>query len=157
MIAESDLSFRLYKDIYGSGKVSYDDKSGGINLLKYGFLWQGTPGFNVGIDYNHIGDKYSIDGKVHHKVSASTEIASAFELDLNTKKIEILAAVKTKLDEKVTFASRVNHIGIWDLAFTAKVTDQLSATFTTGGSTKGIFDGKVGDESYSGLSFKFSL
>lgn len=51
----------------------------------------------------------------------------------------------------------MNHIGIWDLAFTAKVTDQLQATFTTGGSTKGIFDGKVGDESYSGLSFKFSL
>ena len=78
-------------------------------------------------------------------------------MNLDTRQISFQSAVKHRLDNNVTLGGRVNQDGIWDLSFTAKLTDQLTATFTHGGTSKGVFDQKTGDESYSGLTFKFNL
>lgn len=156
LFAKVDLLARVYKNVFFAGKLVYEDDIKAINDLSYG-LRVGDSNFNLGFDYNHIGDKHSIDGRLYHKASESTEVATGVELDLDTSKIALQTALKYKLDDRVTIASRVDHFGLWDLAFTAKLSDQLTTTFTTGGTSKGIFDGKTGEESYSGLSFKLSL
>jgi hypothetical protein len=155
--AQVDLLARLAKNIYGGTELVYDDKAKALILLKYGLFWKAQKNFNLGLEYNHIGDRQSLDGTIYHKASAYTKIASSFSLDMASKKIGLKTAVEHELDAKTTLKSRIDNFGALDLALTSSLSDKLSATFSTGGNLSGFFSGKSSDESYSGLSFKFSL
>lgn len=135
----------------------YDDKAKGIIFLKYGLFCKAVKNFNIGLEYNHIGDKYSVDGSVYHKASAQTTVGSTFCLDLNTKKIGMKAAFDHKLDAQTTLKTRFDNFGALDVTATSKLSDKLTASFTTGGNVSAFFSGKTNDEAYSGLNFKFSL
>jgi hypothetical protein len=40
--------------------------------------------FAIGAEYNHIGDRQSVDAKLYHKGNSQTEVATAVELNLGT-------------------------------------------------------------------------
>lgn len=155
--AQIDILARLTKNVYGGTELIYDDKAKGLIFLKYGLFWKVEKNFNVGVEYNHIGDKYSLDGSVYHRATPLTSVGSTFSLDFNTKKIGMKAAFNHTLDAHTAIKTRVDSFGALDVTATAKISDKLTASFTTGGNISAFFSGKTNDEAYSGLNFKFSL
>ncbi len=98
--------------------IGYESSIRSVNKLSYGLRYD-VSNFNLGFDYNHIGDKHSIDGRLYHKASERFEVAAGAELDLDAKKIGLETGLRYKLDDKVTIGARGNHFGQWDLAFDA--------------------------------------
>ena len=135
----------------------YDDKAKALIMLKYGLFWKAQKNFNLGLEYNHIGDKTSLDGTVYHNVNPFTKIGSTFSLDFTSKKIGMKTAIETKLDETTTVKSRIDNFGALDLVFSSRLSDKLEASFSTGGNMSAFFSGRSNDEAYSGLAFKFTL
>ena len=55
--ASVDLLARLQKNLYGGAQIVYDDKAKGLTLLRYGLFHKAAKDFNLGLEYNHIGDR----------------------------------------------------------------------------------------------------
>ena len=72
LMAQTDMIARLTKNIYGGAKIVYDDKAKAIDMQKYGLFWKAQKNFLVGLEYNQVGDKSSVDASFNHKIDIST-------------------------------------------------------------------------------------
>lgn len=75
-------------------------------------------------------------------MNENTSLGSKAKWDLNYKSISNTFALEHKMNNESTIKGRVDTFGKTDFVIKNKLSDQLTAIFTTGGNISGFFNPK---------------
>jgi hypothetical protein len=155
IMGETDIVARLTKRVYGGAKIIYDDKAKAVDLSRYGVFWKAQKNFLIGLEYNQMGDRTSLDATFNHKINQTTSVGSMISLDLGTKLLQSSTVVEKRLDDGNVVKGKVDSRGGFDVSLSSALGKSLTATLTTGGTISSILEGQA-SRAYTGIALNFA-
>jgi len=141
-ILESQLTYKLSPRSIVGWNLVLDPHSQKVTKYDFGATFEPTDRLLVGVRHESNSDNKSGLGKffVHffHNASVVETIGSEFGLDWEKKQLEARFGLQHTFSSDLTGKFRVNHLGFADAVLKLKLSQSVTANFSTGLDLKGI-------------------